>query len=1113
MKTPEMIIELDPVVLKDARTLRRVNSFSELTDLIQDNEIPVGSYWRDSNQQVSKNASGGDGLPDGMIVAYLSSDNVYAVMAAQYSLRSYHAVDQGLAESINPAIRSAPAVKKGPRQKQAGPDKNYKPAGYPPTGITWSEVESEVELFEPASNLIRMAGGHAERAKPARALSSGVLFFGISDRGRTEGETRWAADFLIRELQRNGTSRYHDVRTRFLTGLSIQPHLEPRPIDAPILTEALFATLKVAAELADRTTGQSRVHTRHLLAALLLEEGEVFSVIDQLGLEPALLRDRMLGFMLGWGDDDAEWERILTPTAPGLQRLVTYHADDAKGSDLIGIGREVVAMATLITARDVRPPLSIGLFGEWGSGKTFFMRQLRTAIATLSSEARKCPKMQREIPFYKRVVQIEFNAWHYVEGNLWASLVEHIFRNLRIEEDEAETVTQSLQKNLLAKIGFQKAALDLATAEEQQAKAAVKQAEQELQEAEDRRELKRQELSSLKARNIKRQFDMPAIQQELQPLLAALGIDKVGTAATDLLHAMKRAETVLQQGGGVLTPLIHAPDRNIRWARLAGAVLVPSAIGLIAAWLLRTVNFAPVAAAMGTLATLGGTVTAWVRRQTEWVDTKMQKVQAIQRSYDDELATLLQENDEQITQLQQQLRDLNADRDRKLDKQADAQKALQAVQDELKSATSVRLLADFIVDRAESTDYRKHLGVLALVRDDFEKLSGLIDDENWKLAPAIPGERDRPGIEKFETIEEESKDQDNRINRIVLYIDDLDRCPPNKVVEVLQAVHLLLAFPLFVVVVGVDARWVKRSLRTRYRELLHTEEREEETEELEMIGAATADDYLEKIFQVPFWLEPMDVNGCRRMVSGLLRASLKQDAAPKSPPAQPGQPAASPNSQNSLSVQNAQKDGSTKLPGGSPQAASTEPSAENGFTPPEEGPPQVNIESLEIRPEEIQFMSELAPVLGRSPRALKRFTNVYRLVKAGLSPAEYGYFLSPDFGPYQIVLLLLAIDTGTPYALANVYTALAQQREQPATGNADWLINALELGGISEQGSRYDSERLRLRDWIAERRTAPYLGNADHIARWAERIARYSFGAEALELLRNSAPLTEASSV
>jgi len=47
--------------------------------------------------------------------------------------------------------------------------------------------------------------------------------------------------------------------------------------------------------------------------------------------------------------------------------------------------------------------------------------------------------------------------------------------------------------------------------------------------------------------------------------------------------------------------------------------------------------------------------------------------------------------------------------------------------------------------------------------------------------------------------------------RIVLYIDDGDRCPPDKVVEVLQAVHMLLAFRLFV---AVDVRWVATSLES-----------------------------------------------------------------------------------------------------------------------------------------------------------------------------------------------------------------------------------------------------------------------------------------------------------
>ncbi len=54
------------------------------------------------------------------------------------------------------------------------------------------------------------------------------------------------------------------------------------------------------------------------------------------------------------------------------------------------------------------------------------------------------------------------------------------------------------------------------------------------------------------------------------------------------------------------------------------------------------------------------------------------------------------------------------------------------------------------------------------------------------------------------------------VDRIVVYIDDLDRCRPAIVVKVLEAVHLLLAFDFVVVVVGVDARWVGRSLLDVY---------------------------------------------------------------------------------------------------------------------------------------------------------------------------------------------------------------------------------------------------------------------------------------------------------
>jgi hypothetical protein len=104
---------------------------------------------------------------------------------------------------------------------------------------------------------------------------------------------------------------------------------------------------------------------------------------------------------------------------------------------------------------------------------------------------------------------------------------------------------------------------------------------------------------------------------------------------------------------------------------------------------------------------------------------------------------------------------------------------------------------DFVNKRVGSDDYRKHLGMAALIRSDFEQLSQLVAEYNER---ADAKDDDIPDNQGKRTI-----------NRIVLYIDDLDRCPPERVVKVLQAVHLLLAFPLFVVVVAVDARWLAQS--------------------------------------------------------------------------------------------------------------------------------------------------------------------------------------------------------------------------------------------------------------------------------------------------------------
>jgi len=81
--------------------------------------------------------------------------------------------------------------------------------------------------------------------------------------------------------------------------------------------------------------------------------------------------------------------------------------------------------------------------------------------------------------------------------------------------------------------------------------------------------------------------------------------------------------------------------------------------------------------------------------------------------------------------------------------------------------------------------------------------------------------------------------------RLVVFIDDLDRCLPDKAVEVLEAVKLFLDVPGFVFVLGVDRTVIEQGIRVRYQDY-----------ETEIKGGL----YLEKIIQIPFKLPPIDAD-------------------------------------------------------------------------------------------------------------------------------------------------------------------------------------------------------------------------------------------------------------
>jgi predicted KAP-like P-loop ATPase len=99
--------------------------------------------------------------------------------------------------------------------------------------------------------------------------------------------------------------------------------------------------------------------------------------------------------------------------------------------------------------------------------------------------------------------------------------------------------------------------------------------------------------------------------------------------------------------------------------------------------------------------------------------------------------------------------------------------------------------------------------------------------------------------------------------RLVVFVDDLDRCLPEKVVEILEAIKLFLNVPQTVFVLGMDRDIVCRGIESHYG--LFLPEDSSQREELPIDGNA----YLQKLIQLPFNLPPLNADGREKFIASL----------------------------------------------------------------------------------------------------------------------------------------------------------------------------------------------------------------------------------------------------
>ncbi|HWT00288.1 MAG TPA: P-loop NTPase fold protein [Pyrinomonadaceae bacterium] len=851
-----------------------------------------------------------------------------------------------------------------------------------------------------------------------------------------------------------------------------------------------------------------------------------------------------------------------TPSEPLKPYLPRIDADDLKGDDHLDITPEVQAFASIMSASNVKTPLSIGLFGDWGSGKSFFMSKLKEEVNRIASAVREKPG--EPTAYYGNIVQIEFNAWHYVEANLWASLVSHVFENLSFSEEEDREKAEERKQLLLAQLDTTLKAQTEAKTAVAEKNQALEAKERALTDARTELERKKSELKTEKNELEEKKAAQETARVSLRQLIRKgvwsrvkrnAEVEKHLAAAEDLLKLkglpaserelkaeLAATQTVVGRAQVMFWSIVNDPRgwQKALWL-VAALILIPLLTTLVLSWMKTGEGWKSFSAWVANVLTLLAGAYKWLKPQIQKASKALDELEAANRelgdlykSARDEFAADVESHQAAIENKKIEVEQSRAEVERRKEeigearlKLEEAQKAVDATRKEVEETKAAlremepgRMLARFIQDRASSSDYRQHLGIIALIRQDFKKLSELLvgqnNDELKKAVAAMLKKHDAEGNGDSAQGGDEKLDEklkEYKIDRIILYIDDLDRCPPKQVVDVLQAIHLLLAFELFVVVVGVDARWVRHSLKKQFPDLLSQDP--EEAEEHALIKTASPRDYVEKIFQVPFWLKPMGQDASTKLLNGLIP---EQDILAASPPGaaqastQSPQPPGAPVGGAASESEDAD-DASETFAGGmaSESGASSGPATDGGKASPSESeqatvgdgasmpraeafakkdaPVELQPEGLKLAAKEKKAMMALARVIGRTPRTLKRFVNVYRIIKAGLTDEKFYSFKGAGDadGEFRAVLVLLSVSHGSP-EVAPFSSESSKERHEQSSG---------------------DEKGIGLKAFLAELKVLPQEDVPEGWNLIIEELSEFAYGYEddiPLSVLRNWAP-------
>jgi hypothetical protein len=889
---------------------------------------------------------------------------------------------------------------------------------------------------------VRLAGSSSDRGDPALAAALGQalarrgLGLIVHDRPHLEAT---AAEAYLATCHTEGLPAHLRVyRFERWTAQLLGGVLIPLEDSHRLMTDSLFQAAALVTMDGGERTGR--------LTALAAQRGlPALAVEDRAGLGRALAA-------------------LPGARSPGDAAPEVSNDRFEAVEDQLDFTSQAHTFAELIASEHTEPPLAIGLFGAWGAGKSYFMHLMRQEIRGLAGTGR---------PYLPQICQVEFNAWSYVDDSLWASLATGIFQGIarHIEQDAAMKAALNLEDRspavqLRRKLrsnrerrqealrNYEALSRDLISARRRQKLAALS------------LKTRSRALAGMLARRawdaayadkqgpLRKAFrsdDADLAWQKAQ----ALGLDEVLRGVVD--DPVAARERLEEAGRWRVLLAFFKPNTRARWLLLALFLVVAAAFPVAWLWLGRLRDWWALLG-ISAVAVLPPILTALKVAFTE-VLPYLRTLSAFTRTLElnsdwllDVLKVLESADEAGIAAAAAEVARLETELQRYQQEASERAAEIAAVESELQQIAAGGALYSFVSERA-GDGYKQFEGVIAALRRDLEALGTTLHE--WQQEAADQGSPVTP------------------IRRIVLYIDDLDRCEQSVVIDVLQAVHLLLAFPLFVVVVGVDPRWLEWVLRARYPQLED--------------DGTDAFDYLEKIFQVPYCLTGFPPERMADLVESLVptreevalardpgaaQQTDRDDAGTESPEDPPGPlqqstapdntPTDAANTRDTDGVDQDATDGAPDVgPGDARRDAhgSVAPDTAEHNAPgdtPGSDTEAVDRQPLFLEAWERAHIATLGDLL-ETPRQVKRFVNLYRLLRLGAlqraDAAAWRAFVGEAQRPgtYPAYQLLLALSIAHPPGTRALLSTLVRGE------GADWpgLLDAAAARG--EEGAEIAS--------------------------------------------------------